>query len=166
MRKMGVSLLAVLAGLLLTNMAYAQKMTVKILNRQDNESGYSYQVPAHYSSTSNATANCYGSDNVNCSAHETTNGYATAGHEISYSVRGATLSLLLPDGRLAVVNCMSKYKLKMDYINRRSCRAPMVDVVEVEFKGKEAKLEWVASIDGKKKDSETYRILAVLPPQQ
>jgi hypothetical protein len=42
----------------------------------------------------------------------------------------------------------------------------LVDEVEVDFKGKEAKLEWIASIDGKKKDSETYRIVGILPAQK
>jgi hypothetical protein len=75
---------------------------------------------------------------------------------------GATFSLLLPDGRVAVVNCASKYKLKGDYINQRSCRMPLVDDIRVEFKGKNAKLIWPVSLDGKKFESETYKILAVL----
>jgi hypothetical protein len=91
-----------------------------------------------------------------------TNGYSTAPREISYSVTGATLSLLLPDGRVTVVNCVSKYSPKGDYVNRRSCRMPLVDEIQAEFKGKNAKLHWPVSIDGKKFDSETYKILAVL----
>jgi hypothetical protein len=39
---------------------------------------------------------------------------------------------------------------------------PLVDDVQAEFKGKDAKLIWTTSIDGKKFDSETYKILAVL----
>ena len=66
---------------------------------------------------------------------------------------------------MAVVNCVSKYSPKGDYINRRSCRMPLVDDIDVEFKGKDAKLYWVVSIDGKKIESETYTILAILPPQ-
>jgi hypothetical protein len=42
---------------------------------------------------------------------------------------------------------------------------PLVDDIQAEFKGKDTKLFWVVSIDGKKIESETYRILAVLPPQ-
>jgi hypothetical protein len=49
--------------------ALAQRYDVKILDRQDNETDYSYVVPGHFSSSSNASANCFGSDNsVNCSA--------------------------------------------------------------------------------------------------
>jgi hypothetical protein len=51
----------------------------------------------------------------------------------------------------------------MDYINRRSCRQPLVDDVQVEFKGKDAKLYWPVSLDGNTFESETYTILAVLP---
>jgi hypothetical protein len=39
---------------------------------------------------------------------------------------------------------------------------PLVDVIEAVFKGKNAKLFWLASIDGRKSESETYRILGVL----
>jgi len=41
---------------------------------------------------------------------------------------------------------------------------PIVDDIQAEFKGNKAKLKWPASIDGKKLDSETYKILGVLPP--
>ncbi len=40
---------------------------------------------------------------------------------------------------------------------------PLVDDIQAEFKGKNAKLEWPVSLDGKKMESETYPILAVLP---
>ncbi len=146
--------------------ALAQKMDVKIIDRRTGETGYNYQVPGHADSTSRDSADCYGSGNsVNCSGSGTSNTTYTAPRNISYSVTGATLSLLLPDGRIAVVNCVSKYKLKMDYINRRSCRMPLVNDISAEFKDKSAKLSWPVSIDGKKFDSETYQILAVLPKQ-
>jgi hypothetical protein len=45
---------------------------------------------------------------------------------------------------------------------QRSCRTPLVNDIVVDFKGKNAKLMWSASIDGKKFESETYKILAVL----
>jgi hypothetical protein len=144
---------------------FAQKFDVKIVGRQDNETEYTYVVPGHYSSQSNSSANCYGSDSsVNCSGSTTTNGFATPAHEVSFHVRGATFSLLLPDGRVAVVNCESKFKERFagPAGNHRSCRQPLVDNIQVDFHGDKAKLEWVVSLDGKKKDSETYKILAVL----
>ena len=153
---------AVLSGLCAYT-CFGQTMNVKVIQRQNNETGYSGYVPGHSSSSSNASVNCYGgSTNVDCSGTERTNGTYTAPREISYSVTGATLSLLLPDGRVAVVNCVSKYAPKGDYVNRRSCRMPLVNDIQAEFKGKNAKLIWTASIDGKKFDSETYKILAVL----
>ena len=59
------------------------------------------------------------------------------------------------------MNCESKYALKADYINRRSCRLPMVDDIQAEFSGNNAKLKWSVSLDGRKTESETYKILAV-----
>src|SRR5665213_14772 len=83
---------------------FGQTMNVKVIQRQNNETGYSGYVPGHSSSSSDTSVNCYGgSTNVNCSGATTTNGISTAPREISYSVTGATLSLLLPDGRVAVV---------------------------------------------------------------
>jgi hypothetical protein len=69
---------------------------------------------------------------------------------------------LLPDGRTAIVNCESKYAPQGNHINRRNCRTPFVDTVEVEFNKDNAKLEWSVSLDGKKMTNETYKILAVL----
>lgn len=144
----------------------AQKLDVKVINRQNSDTSYSAVVPGYSSSTSNGNVNCYaGSTNVNCSGTSQTNGFSTSPRAVSYSVVGATLSLLLPDGRVAVVNCVSKYKPRGDYINRRSCRMPLVDNIHADFKGKHAKLEWQVSLDGKKLESETYNIVAVLAKQ-
>jgi len=141
----------------------AQKMNVKIIQRQNNETGFSVFVPSYSSSTSNTNVNCYaGSTDVNCSGRTTTDGYRTPARTVSYSVTGATLSLLLPDGRVAVVNCVSKYKPGFQLAHERSCRIPYVDDIQTAFKGKNAKLFWSVSVDGKKFDSETYKILAVL----
>jgi len=145
--------------------SFAQKLDVKIVDQQDNETDYTYVVPGHFSSQSNSSSNCYGSDsNVNCSGSATTNGLTTPAHQVSYHVRGATLALQLPDGRIAIVNCESKFKERFAGAegNHRSCRRPLVDDIQADFHGDNAKLEWVVSLDGKKKQSETYKILAVL----
>jgi hypothetical protein len=34
--------------------------------------------------------------------------------------------------------------------------------IQAEFKGNKAKLEWVVSLDGKRMQSETYKVLAVM----
>jgi hypothetical protein len=39
---------------------------------------------------------------------------------------------------------------------------PIVDELQVEFSGDSAKLKWPVSIDGKKLESETYKILGIL----
>jgi hypothetical protein len=144
-----------------------QKLEVKVIDRQDSRTGYSYVVPGQTTSSSNTNVNCFDTSlgnmtNVNCGG--TTTGTAThiPPRQIAYEVTGSTLSLELPDGRIAVVNCVSKYSPKGDYINQRSCRVPLVNKIEVEFNGKNAKLRWPVSIDGKKFDSETYRILSVI----
>lgn len=143
----------------------AQNLDVKIVDRHSNETEYTYVVPGHFTSLSNSSANCNGNDSyVNCSGSTTTNGYATPAHQVSYQGRGATFTLQLPDGRLAVVNCESKFKERMagPSGNHRSCRQPLVDNVHADFHGDKAKLEWTVSLDGKKTESETYKILAIL----
>jgi hypothetical protein len=70
-----------------------------------------------------------------------------------------------PDlGHPPVVNCVSKFAEHFagPVGNHRSCRMPMIDDVNVEFKRKNAKIFWPISLDGKKLESETYTILAVL----
>jgi hypothetical protein len=145
--------------------AFAQKMAVKVVDRQENETDYSYVVPGHFSSYSNSNVNCSATDySANCSGTGTANGSSTPAQSVPYYVRGATLTLLLPDGRGAVVNCESKFAERMagPRGNHRSCRVPMVSDIEADFHGDKAKLEWVVSLDGKKKQSETYKVLAVL----
>jgi hypothetical protein len=153
------------ASLLCTSPALAQKLNVKIIDRQDNETDYTYVVPAQWFSSSNTNVNCGGTDtNVNCNGTTNTSGIVTPAHQVPYHVRGATFTLQLPDGRAAVVNCESKFKERMAGRagNHRSCRIPLVQDIEAEFHGDNAKLIWVVSLDGKKMQSETYKVLAVL----
>jgi hypothetical protein len=115
--------------------ASAQKLDVKIVDRQDKEDSYDY-------------VGVY-------------NNVATGK---TFRVHGATFTLLLPDGRLAVVNCESKFAEHMAGAagNRRSCRMPIVDQIQADFHGDKAKLIWPVSLDGKKMESETYKILGIL----
>ena len=80
-------------------------------------------------------------------------------------VTGATLTLQLPDGRVAVVTCTDKpASLKQSLNNeiaRRGCRVPLVDEIEAEFKGGDMKLTWSVSLDNKKHQSETYTVVSV-----
>jgi len=115
--------------------ASAQKLNVKIIDRQDKEDSYDYAAV-----------------------------YNNIAVGKTFKVYGTTLTLQLPDGRLAVVNCDSKFAEHMagHAGNRRSCRAPIVDNIEADFKGDNAKLIWPVSLDGKKMQSETYKILGIL----
>jgi hypothetical protein len=126
-----------IAGLVLVwaSSASAQKINVKIIDRQDKEDSYDYAAV-----------------------------YNNVAVGKTFKVYGATFTLQLPDGRLAVVNCDSKFAEHMagHAGNRRSCRAPIVDNIEADFKGDNAKLIWPVSLDGKKMQSETYKILGVL----
>ena len=127
------------AGLILvcTAPTSAQKLDVKIIDRQDKEDEYPYV--AVYNNVA-------------------------IGH--SFKVHGATFTLQLPDGRLAVVNCESKFAEPTEGRKKskkpRSCRTPLVDSVQADFKGDNAKLIWPVSLDGKKVQSETYKILGIL----
>ena len=143
----------------------AQNLAVKIIDRQDNDTDYTYVVPAHWFSNSNTNMNCgVGDTNVNCNGSTNTTGTSTPAHQVSYHVRGATFTLQLPDGRAVIVNCESKFKERMagPAGNHRSCRIPLVESVQAEFHGDNAKLIWVVSLDGKKMQSETYKVLAIL----
>lgn len=115
--------------------ASAQKLTVKIIDRQDKEDGYDYAAI-----------------------------YNNVAVGKSFKLHGATFTLQLPDGRLAIVNCDSKFAEHFAGRagNHRSCRVPLVDSIQADFHGDNAKLEWAVSLDGKKMQSETYKILAIL----
>jgi len=127
------------AGLILMCMcsasSSAQILNVKIIDRQDREDSYDYAAV-----------------------------YNNVAVGRTFKVHGATFTLQLPDGRLAIVNCESKFAEHMagPAGNRRSCRMPVVDSIQADFKGANAKLSWSVSLDGKKMQSETYKILGIM----
>lgn len=127
--------IAILGLILMCAAASAQTLNVKIIDRQDKEDQYSYAAI-----------------------------YNNVAVGQSFKVQGATFTLQLPDGRLAVVNCDSKFAEHFAgrVGNRRSCRTPIVDSIQADFHGDNAKLIWPVSLDGKKMQSETYKILGVL----
>jgi hypothetical protein len=142
---------------------------VQVIDRRDSASNYTYVVPGFSTSTVNGNANCtsYG-NSASCSSTATTTGVSTPGFVGSYEVRGATLSLALPDGRIAVVNCVAKVNWS-EWSNPnmyRSCRTPLVNKIQADFNGDRARLIWPVSIDGKKMQTETFRILGILDEPQ
>lgn len=152
---MRVLLLACLAA----SLCAAQTLDVKIIDRQNHDSMYTYVLPGYATANTMASASCAGG---NCAGGSTTTATSIPGRSGSYQVSGATFTLELPDKRLVIVNCESKYALKGDGVNKRSCRVPLVDEIEADFKKNKAKLKWPVSLDGKSFQSETYKIVAVL----
>ncbi len=150
------TLLSGLAVILLIpiHAADKQELTVKIIDRQDHESHYTYVVPGYFTATSD----------TDVTGTTRTTGEDVPAHAGSFDVRGATLSLHLPDGRVAVVNCDIKFAERFAGRagNHRDCRVPLINELQVEFSGGNAKLKWPVSIDGKKIESETYKILGIL----
>lgn len=129
-----MKLIAVGLFLACSTPVFAQTMLVKVVNRQDQQDQYNYA--AVYNNTALGK---------------------------TFTLTGATLSLQLSDGRIAVVNCESKFAEHFAGRagNRRSCRVPLVDSLQADFHGDNAKLMWSVSLDGKKMTSETYKILGV-----
>ncbi|HKV39133.1 MAG TPA: hypothetical protein VJX67_07965, partial [Blastocatellia bacterium] len=144
-----------------------EKFNVKIISRQDSASTYGFVVPGYSHTNTNANVNCAAYPNaVGCNGSATSTTTSRPAVAGSYQVRGATLALQLPDGRVAIVNCDSKTNWIGGSQNaRRSCRIPMLDDITAEFSGDKATLRWVVSIDGKKFQQETYKVVAVSPAQ-
>ena len=59
MKKTAALVLTILACAIFTS---AQKLAVRIIDRQDNETDYTYVVPAHWDSNANTNVNCGVSD--------------------------------------------------------------------------------------------------------
>jgi hypothetical protein len=124
----------ILAVLVLTALCAAQgKVNVTVIGRHDSYMPYSYSF-------------------VN----------GGTGLAQNLNLQGATLTLQLPNGDAAVVNCTSKFQERFAGPGSvRSCRVPLVDDFEADFSGDRAKLIWPVSLDGKKSATETYTIIAV-----
>lgn len=170
MQSLPLILAAIFALSSLSSLGAEQKFDVTIVDRQNSQIAYSYVVPGQSNAVSNTNVDCSGAGaGVNCSGTTTSSRSTIPPSRVAYQVTGATLSLQLPDGRLAIVNCDSKLNWtdfsKMNQ-TRRSCKVPLVADIHAEFDGDKAKLRWPVSIDGKKFESETYKIVAVLDKPQ
>jgi hypothetical protein len=144
------------------NAAYAQKLEVSVLNRQDSDLNYFAVIPGHSSEAAVTSQSCALDFNpADCLPANGGNALLSSQGEVTYNVVGTTLSLLLPDGRVALVNCVNRYSPKGNYINRKSCGMPLVERVHAEFSGKTAKLKWAIGGEGKV-ESETYKLVALL----
>jgi hypothetical protein len=142
----------------------AEKLAVTIIDRHDSESSYSYVVPGRSITNTQANADCSKvASNVNCSGGATSTTASTPAIAGTYAVSGSTMTLQLPDGRLVIVNCNNKPNhTEWTHSPVRSCRTPTIEKIEAEFDGGKAKLIWPAGIDGKKMQSETYKIITII----
>ena len=152
-RKIGVAVaIAILAGF----PALAKdKTTVRIISDTDTTSTYVLAIPGSQS------ANCSGGSNsVNCT------GTTIPAIMRNMNVKGHVLYLQLPNKRVVVVSCDAKANWT-DWHQGiyRDCRMPVVDSVEAEISGDNVKLIWSVSLDGKKTQNETYKILGILEPR-
>jgi hypothetical protein len=139
--------------------ALAQKVQANVLYRQDSDNSYIAVVPGYSGPDADITGACMlDPDPANCPAVKASSDTGNP----NYMLVGTTLSLLLPDGRVALVNCQNRYSAKGNSINRRSCGMPMVQQVEADITGQIAKLTWPVGTDGKKTESETYKVVAML----
>jgi hypothetical protein len=148
---------ALVCGSSFSTSASAQKLEATVLYRQNSDADYSAVVPGYSKSTPDGYVDCAGDTaNAACAASAQLNP-----GEVAYRVVGTTVSLLLPDGRVAVVNCVNRYSSYGNYMNRRNCGMPLVQHVQAEFKGNTAKLKWPVGTEAKF-ESETYKVVALL----
>jgi hypothetical protein len=165
------------------------RLPVVVVSRASNQSNYSFVVPGYVSTRAAAAANCFGTTNgsltssttrlgdfydtqgtyqgntnVDCSANGSSVTTVKPPEQVSYAVSGATLSLRLLDGRVAVVNCNAKPDWASLGKYARSCRVPSTDQFEAEFHGDDAKLFWRIGVYGEKVQSETYKLIEILSP--
>lgn len=148
--------------MLCSGAALAQKVAVSILYRQNSDAVYTAVIPG-YSSTADAAVDCAADgSNDACSSQARSLPAAPAPSEFTLSVIGTTVSVALPDGRVAVLNCVNRYSPRGTSINRRSCAMPLVAQAEADFDGLNARLKWPVGQDGKKTESETYKVIAFL----
>jgi hypothetical protein len=143
----------------------AQKLDATVLYRQTSDSNYFAVIPGYTITPNEGGTDCSLEPlSEACAAPSHANAALAAPGQVSYNLVGTTISLLLPDGRVALVNCVNKYSSRGNYISRRICEMPLVEHVETELNGKNAKLKWPVGTDGKIA-AETYRIVAILDKQ-
>lgn len=160
------------------------KVEVKVVGKQESAEGYSYVVPGYTYSAYQSNPAWTGKGLTGYGTQ--TNGAAMSvpAQQHTYTVRGAMLSLQIPDGRIAVVNCAGKTNWGFHNPGqmKRSCRIPTDDVtvLKAEFgptailSGTEVRLSWkweekqLVSLNEAKmvthKESETYKLIDVLVP--
>ncbi len=140
----------------------SKRIKVTVVENVPMTSSYNWEVDGKDS------ISCY---STGCTSHWTLPDSGTA------NVTGATLKLLLPDGRIVIAQCVAKPNISANIANAladnrastvyRDCRKPWEhDTVYATFKHSQVKLFMQApSLDGTgATESETYFIVGVLRP--
>lgn len=150
-----ITILAALSFLTVP-LVQAKKINVQIVDRKESGTEFTVSYPGY--AQSNCTGWAYSNQaQVNCSEIN------APAQTSSYNIQGYLLTLRLPDDRLVLITCEKKTNWSEWNTHwYRSCRHPLTEAVEADFSGDNAKLEWPISLDGKKKQRETYKIVAVL----
>src|SRR5579863_7057220 len=118
----------------------AQKLDATVLYRQTSDSNYFAVIPGYTVTPDEGGTDCSLEPLSDaCASPSRANGAIASQNQVAYNLVGTTLSLLLPDGRVALVNCVNKYSPKGNYISRRICQMPLVPQVEAELNGKTAR---------------------------
>jgi hypothetical protein len=142
----------------------SKKIKVTIIENVPMTSSYNWEVEGKDSTY------CY---STGCTSHWTLPDSGTV------SITGATLKLLLPDGRIVIAQCVAKANISANIANAladnrastvyRDCRRPWPnDTIYATFKHSQVKLSMQApSLDGTGvTESETYSIVGVLQPSE
>jgi hypothetical protein len=143
--------------------AVAQKLHVKVLEHSVNGTPFTKFVPgvSYSNGTTQANVNSYGNTATGTATSSGTSIY-TPPHTVQVVVGHVDMVLLLPDGRRVAVSCDDHF-WGLTQAHQHYCKNPEVDEFEADFSGDKVKLKWGIGIDGKKTESETYRVGKVYP---
>ena len=154
------TIIAVILGI--ATIRASHSIGVTVVGRHTGIDPYTFVVPGHLIVRPESA--CAGERLAPCRGSWNAAAVGVPAPNSSFQVQGATLSLALPDGRVAVVNCQSKlnWGLSGFLYPYRSCREPWVNDIQAEFDGEKATLRWPATLDSRKMERETYRILGIV----
>ncbi len=142
--------------------AVAEKMTVEVIAHTVGGSPYTQSAPGMAGSNGGSSATCGADGSANCAGSSSTSSVFLPTRPDRATLTDIVMTLLLPDGRRVDVGCEDR---PGGFIKRRghNCKNPTVTRLEADFSADKVKLTWSADGGGKKKDSETFTVLRILP---
>src|SRR5271154_1812906 len=149
--------------LILASPAFAEKMNVRVLRHAIGGTDYTRIIPGVVPDDGSSFGNCgaYAST-ADCHGSSSTSTVSSPPHAAAGSVTDVLMTLLLPDGRTIDVGCEDHLR-GLTNARRHDCKNPTTNDLEANFSGDKVKLTWVAEIGGKKKDSQMFTILRIVP---